>query len=300
MRIGIDLGGSHIGVGLIDNGEILYKVEKDLQVDEKGSTKIVDLIKRILKTMMEQNELKKDKIEVIGIACPGVVENGIVRKSENLNIPEIDFKKELGSDFEGIKISIRNDTKCAALAEKEYGVLKEYKDAVMLTIGTGIGGAVFYRGKLLEGRNSSAYELGHIIINKDGKKCSCGAKGCFEAYASIGNLKQEVTDALNLEHKINGIDLIALIEKSGKDDIAYKIFEEYIDNLSIGIASICNIFEPEAIALGGSLVYYKDVILDKLTEKLKNSDYIFNKKELPKILMAKLNNDAGMIGSTIL
>ncbi|MBQ9297475.1 MAG: ROK family protein [Clostridia bacterium] len=300
MRIGIDLGGSHIGVGLIDNGEILYKVEKDLQEDEKGTLKIIDLIKKILKTIIEQNELKKGKLDVIGIACPGVVENGIVRKSENLNIPEIDFKKELENDFKGIKIIVRNDTKCAALAEKEYGILKEYSNCAMLTIGTGIGGAIFYKGNLLEGRNSSAYELGHIIINKNGKKCSCGAKGCFEAYASIGSLKEEISNALKLDKRINGIDLVELIKKSDKNDISYKIFEEYIDNLCVGIASICNIFEPEAIALGGSIVYYKDLILEKLENKLKNSEYVFNKKELPKILMAKLNNDAGMIGATIL
>ena len=300
MRIGIDLGGSHIGVGLIENGEILYKVEKDLQTDEKGSAKIVDLIKKIVKTIIEQNNLQKDNFDIIGIACPGVVENGIVRKSENLNIPEIDFKKELENDFKGIKIIVRNDTKCAALAEKEYGTLKEYEDSIMLTIGTGIGGAVFYKGNMLEGRNSSAYELGHIIINKDGKKCSCGANGCFEAYASVGNLKEEITKALDLEKKINGIELIELIKNSNENDITYKIFEKYIDNLSVGIASICNIFEPEAVALGGSIVYYRDLILQKLENKLKNSEYVFNKNELPKILMAKLNNDAGMIGSTIL
>lgn len=300
MKIGIDLGGSHIGVGLITNGEIIYKIEKDLQKDEKGKENIIELIKKIVNTMIKQNNIKLKDLEVIGIACPGVVEDGIVRKSENLNIKEINFREELGKEYKNVKINVENDAKCAALAEKRYGVLKKYDNAIMLTIGTGIGGAVFYNGKMLKGKNSSAFEVGHMIINKNGKKCSCNSKGCFEAYASIGSLRKEVKEKLKLKKELTGIELLEMLKLSNENTILEEILEEYIENLSIGISSISNIFEPEVIVLGGSIVYYRDIILEKLNHKLKKEEYIFNKKEVPRIIMAELNNDAGMIGATIL
>lgn len=300
MKIGIDLGGSHIGVGIIEKGEIVYKVEKDLQQDEKGESNIVELIKKIVSTMIKQNNIKLENLELIGIACPGIIEKGIVRKSKNLNIEQINFEQYLKKEYPNVKIKVENDAKCAAIAEKTYGALRQYDNSIMLTIGTGIGGAVFHNGKMLKGKNSSAFELGHIIINKNGKKCSCNSKGCFEAYASIGNLRKEVKEKLKLEREITGIELLEILKDADKNELLKEILEEYINNLAIGIASISNIFEPEVIALGGSIVYYKDIILERLNNKLKTEEYIFNKKEVPTVIMAKLNNDAGMIGATII
>lgn len=297
MKIGIDLGGSHIAVGIIEDNKIIYKLEKDLYEKEKGPENITNLIINIVNALTKQNNIKKEEIEIIGIACPGIVENGIVRKATNLSIDKIDFKKELEKEYEGIKINIRNDAKAASIAEKEYGVLNQYQDCIMLTLGTGIGGAVFYNGNLLEGKNSAGYEVGHMIIHKNGKQCSCGAKGCFEAYGAIRNLRKQVEEYIGEE--ITGADLVEILKASNKDEIIENMLEEYIDNLAIGISNLSNIFEPEAIALGGSIVYYKDIILEKLEYKLKNEEYIFNKNNIPKILMAKLNNDAGMIGATI-
>lgn len=142
--------------------------------------------------------------------------------------------------------------------------------------------------------------MGHIIINKNGKKCSCNSKGCFEAYASMGNLRKEVKEKLKLEREITGLELLEMLKVVDKNELLWEILEEYIDNLAIGIASISNIFEPEVIALGGSIVYYKDIILERLNNKLKTEEYIFNKKEVPTVIMAELNNDAGMIGATII
>lgn len=295
MKIGIDLGGSHIGVGLVQDGEIIYKIEKDLSQNEKGNKKIIDLIIKIIQEIARQNNIKTENIELIGIACPGIVKNGIVRKSKNLEIEEIDFEKEIGKVFKNIKVQVKNDAKSAALAEKEYGALHGYDNSIMLTIGTGIGGAVFYNGKLLEGKKSEAFELGHIIINKNGKKCSCGSHGCFEAYSSIGNLRKEIKETLGKE--ITGKELVEILKKVSKDEPLDLILEEYITNLAIGISNITNIFEPEIIVLGGSIVFYEDIILARLKEKLENEEYIFNKNNIPIITMAKLNNDAGMIGA---
>ena len=169
----------------------------------------------------------------------------------------------------------------------------------MLTIGTGIGGAVFYNGSLLEGKKSSAFELGHMIINKNGEKCSCNSRGCFEAYASIGNLRKKVQKELKIEKEITGIELVKLLKNEDKNKTIDIILKDYINNLAIGIANLINIFEPEIIALGGSIVYYEDIILQELKDILEKEEYIFNKNNIPKIVMARLNNDAGMIGATI-
>lgn len=298
MKIGIDLGGSHIGVGIVENGEIIYKIEKDLQENEKGTKNIVELIKKIIPEMLKQQNAKIEDIELIGIACPGISEQGKIIKAKNLNIRQIDFKEELGKAYKNVKIIIRNDAKSAAIAEKMYGSLKLYDNSIMLTIGTGIGGAVFYNGELLQARGSSGYEFGHMIIEKNGKKCSCGSKGCFEAYGSIGNFRKVVREALQIEQEITGRDLLEILQKRGNERKLELLINEYAKNLAIGIASICNIFEPEVIALGGSFVYYKDIILPKLENYLKEENYIFNKSRMPKILLASLNNDAGMIGAT--
>ena len=297
MKIGIDLGGSHIAVGIIQDNKIIYKLEKDLYEKEKGPENITNLIINIVNALIKQNNIKKEEIEIIGIACPGIVEKEIVRKAKNLAIDIIDFKKVLEKEYEGIKINIINDAKAAAIAEKEYGVLTPYQYCIMLTMGTGIGGAVFYNGKLLEGKNSAAFEVGHMIIHKNGRTCSCDSKGCFEAYGAIRNLRKQVEGYLGKE--ITGAELVEILKDSNKVVEIEEILEEYIDNLAIGLSNLSNIFEPEAIALGGSIVYYKDIILDRLNYKLKNEKYIFNQNNIPTILMAKLNNDAGMIGATI-
>lgn len=299
MKIGIDLGGSHIGVGIIQGGKVVYKVEKDLKDKEKGEENILKLIILEINSIISQNNLKLEEIEKIGIACPGIVEKGVIRRANNLKIEKTEIQDKLKKVFKNINIQVRNDAKCAALAEKEYGTLHGYNDSIMLTIGTGIGGAVFYNGSLLEGKKSSAFELGHMIINKNGEKCSCNSKGCFEAYASIGNLRKKVRKELKIEKEITGIELVKLLKNEDKNKTIDIILKDYINNLAIGIANLINIFEPEIIALGGSIVYYEDIILQELKDILEKEEYIFNKNNIPKIVMARLNNDAGMIGATI-
>lgn len=299
MKIGIDLGGSHIGVGIIQGGKVVYKVEKDLKDKEKGEENILKLIILEINSIISQNNLKLEEIEKIGISCPGIVEKGVIRRANNLKIEKTEIEDKLKKVFKNINIQVRNDAKCAALAEKEYGTLHGYNDSIMLTIGTGIGGAVFYNGSLLEGKKSSAFELGHMIINKNGEKCSCNSKGCFEAYASIGNLRKKVQKELKIEKEITGVELVKILKNKDKNKTIDIILKDYINNLAIGIANLINIFEPEIIALGGSIVYYEDIILQELKDILEKEEYIFNKNNIPKIVMARLNNDAGMIGATI-
>ena len=301
MKIGIDLGGSHVGVSIVNkSGEIIAKKELDIKPKDKEDSEnfiLVSMLKLINKVLDAKNMSIKD-IELIGIAAPGLIKKGVIIKSKNLNLNKFPMVSDLKKFFP-IPVILRNDGKCAALAEKEYGILKPYSDSIFLTIGTGIGGAVFSKGKLLEAPRSAGFELGHMIIEKDGRKCSCGNNGCFEAYASIGNFRKQVEQKLHLEQAITGKQLLELLKKEELNKETEPILEEYIEYLSIGIANLVNIFEPEAVVLGGSIVYYESLILERLKNNIRKKNYLYNEEIFPKILMAKLKNDAGMIGATI-
>lgn len=197
-------------------------------------------------------------------------------------------------------MQIKNDAKCAALAEKNYGSMKKYDDCVFLCIGTGIGGAAFLNGELLQPKRFDGFEFGHMIINKNGKECSCGKKGCFETYSSIRAFKRNIADVLGIEDNFSGQYLRENLLDLNNIKIK-KVVEEFVENLSIGIGNLIDIFEPEIVVLGGSLSHYEKnhpvykMLLDKINEPYSR----FNKVTPPKIELAKLKNNAGIIGATI-
>lgn len=198
-----------------------------------------------------------------------------------------------------IKVKIRNDAKCCALAEKKYGSLKDYKDCVFLCIGTGIGGAVFLNNKLLEPNGFSGFEFGHIVIEKDGRKCTCGKKGCFEQYASISAVKKRVTKILGERSDVSGQYLRENLLIKDNSLVQLEV-ESWLNYLKIGIGNLIDVFEPEAICLGGSFSYYEgNPILDRLIKKLNEKDTTFTISKKPDIDIAKYKNNAGIIGSTL-
>lgn len=194
-------------------------------------------------------------------------------------------------------IKLINDAKSAALAESNIGSLKNYKRSIFLTLGTGIGGAVIIDNKLLNTGELPGCEFGHMIIQKDGIKCNCGKQGCFEKYASMKAFKDKLRLALKLDDKTSGNELLDIIRKNSDDEKIQKIVDEFIEYLSIGISNLINIFEPEAIGIGGSFVYFEDVLLEKLTKNIQEKGYLFNYREKINIIPAVLGNDAGIIGS---
>ena len=300
MKIGIDIGGSHIGIGLIDRDNIVWSKEKNFNREDRKNLEetIIDSIKNIIQDLLEENNMLLKQIELIGIAAPGTISNGIIVKAGNLNLHNFDILTRLRKVY-NIPIQIRNDGKCAALAEKAYGVMKNFDDCVFINIGTGIGGAAFLGGKLLEPKRYSGFEFGHMVINKGGRLCTCGKKGCFEAYASINALKKKVTETLDIDNDVSGQYLreqLLIKDHPGvKEDI--EVFLEY---LKTGICNLIDIFEPQIIVLGGSFAYYEgNPVLEKLIGKLKEKNSTFNNEELPIISTAKLKNDAGIIGAVL-
>ena len=191
-KMGIDLGGSHIAIGVVDsNGKILEKIEKRL------NGIITKEVKRVIEdTIVESfNKFKEEyKIIEIGIAIPGTVTKDVVVKSVNLGLQNYKIIEELQKKI-NIPIKIRNDAKCAAIAESTYGSLKKYERALFLTLGTGIGGAVIIDNKLLNTGNLPGCEIGHMVIEKNGIECNCGRRGCFERYASMKAFKNNLRKA---------------------------------------------------------------------------------------------------------
>lgn len=299
MKIGIDLGGSHIGVGLIEGYELKDTADKFfLQEDKQDIENAVlrntcELIEEVIK----KNNLSIKDIEKIGVSSPGTVSNGKIT-SCNLGLNEFNFQTKLIEKY-GLPVKIRNDGKCAALAEKYYGAMKDYDDCVFINIGTGIGGATFIAGKLLEPKRYSGFEFGHMTIVKDGIDCTCGKKGCFERYASIKSLKNRILKTLNMEEKdISGQymreELMVKYHAEVEADV-----KDFIDCLKVGVCNLIDIFEPEVVCFGGSFSYYEGhPVLTKLIEEINKKGSSFNNTR-PKIVTAKFKNDAGIIGATV-
>ena len=289
MKIGIDLGGSHIAIGVVDNkGKILEKVEKRITKAEKNNIKRVIEEYIIEKTV---NILQQYKITEMGIAIPGTVRNETVVKSVNLGLKNYNIVKKLQEKIQ-VPINIRNDAKCAALAEN-----------IFVTLGTGIGGAVIIHNELLDTGELPGCEFGHMLIEKNGRLCKCGKKGCWETYASMKAFKDNLREILDLDERTSGKELLDILRKMDKNNPKYiqtnKLIEQYVDYLSIGISNLVNIFEPEAIGIGGSFVFYEEIFLEKLKNKIINDNLLFNERKEIIIQTAILDNDAGIIGSTL-
>ena len=295
MKIGIDMGGSHVAIGVVnENGETVEKFEKDIKTigDEAKngiSSYVIECVSKII---------EKYNIEKIGIGAPGTPRNGILTYLINLEIKEFDITSILKEHFD-IPVKLKNDAKCAGLAEKTYGALEKYQDAVFLCLGTGIGASVFMNGKELQPIQNPGMEIGHMVIDKNGIKCNCGKKGCFETYCSVKRLKDKLINEMNLSEKISSKELLEILKLRCQEENVKKILDEYMDNLNIGLSNIIDIFAPQAICLGGGFVYFEEVLYKTFLEKYYNERKAFYKDEIPDIKLAVLGNDAGIIGATI-
>lgn len=297
MKVGVDLGGSHIAIGVVDEkGRILEKNEKRLTSVEKQNIE-----KSIEEYMIENVNQLMQKYEVteMGIGAPGWAENGIIKNSGNLGIENYPIVERL--QVIKLPIKITNDAKCAALAENAYGCLKGYDRSIFLTLGTGIGGAAFFNHKLLTAGKKPGYEFGHIVIEKNGIPCHCGRRGCFERYASMKAFKNKLREALDLDEATRGQELLEMIRMNQPENKNYQIIEnvvaEYIENLSIGIQNLIAIFEPEVVGIGGSFVYFQDVLLPRLKKEIAKINGNDEERKNIKIETAVLGNDAGIIGA---
>ena len=297
MKIGVDLVGSHIGFGVIENDTIIEKFEKDFTNEDKAH--IIEVIENYIIEKVKELEEKYD-IESIGIAVPGSVKNGTISKMVNLGISNYNIKQRLEESL-NIKVNVRNDAKCACIAEFNDMVKKDASlssaNIVFLSIGTGIGGGVIYNGKLLEGHKFDGYEIGHMVIKESGLPCKCGKYGCFERYGSILEYKNKVKQRLNIPQEVHGNTLREILDNHKQEIL--DINNQYISDLSLGISNLINIFEPDIVVLGGGFAHFSYMFKDKIIDSLINSSLLFNRRESFDLRVAELGNDAGMIGASL-
>jgi len=312
--IGVDLGGTNIAVGLCnDKLEIIDKGSVPTLANRNGELIIkdmADLAARIIK----RNGLTVKDIEYVGIAAPGSVngETGIVEYANNLpfsNFPIAElFKKFLPVS----RVLIANDANAAALGEALTGAARGTKNSVMITLGTGVGGGVIMDGKIFAGGiNCSGTELGHTVIVSGGRQCSCGRRGCWEAYSSATALTA-MTKELMTELKLKGISSLLFDEESreGKvsartafnamkrgDAYGAKIVEKYIGYLAEGITNMINIFQPEVLSIGGGVCNEKEYLTKPLLAIVERDQYTRTNPKKAKVVTAALGNDAGIIGA---
>ncbi len=325
MKLGIDIGGSHIAIGKVQEGKIIEKIEYNYDYEFKRNIRknmekyLKETITMIIKDTAKNSQVenKASKIEKIGISIAGRLRNNILYISPNLkDLQGINFVDMLEPYF-GIPVTVNKDSFCAGKAEKTYGCLQQYDTAVFLIIGTGIG-AISYRNGFLQ---RDGY--GHMIIEKNGRQCKCGKKGCFETYGSITALKKEVKNYMIEQAKIKyqyenkdiydrkyseevkkieemtGKQIHDFLEEHKNEEEVQNIIDKYIQDLCIGLSNIIDIVLPEAIGFGGSFSYYQDLFLDKIREKFRTQKLLSDNDSIPVFTMGKLKNDAGIIGATL-
>ncbi len=312
--IGIDLGGTNIAIGLCDeNLKIVDKMSVPTMADRDGEIIVKDMAE-LTKELIFKNKLSLEDIEYIGIATPGSAnfETGVVEYANNLpfvNFPIADiFKKFLPIS----RVLIANDANAAALAESLAGAAKGTKSSVMITLGTGVGGGVIIDGKIFTGTlNCAGAELGHTVIVAGGRQCSCGRRGCWEAYSSASALTSMTQEKMT-ELKLKGISSLLFneAEKEGKvsartafnamkkgDIYGTVLVNDYIAYLADGITNMINIFQPEIITIGGGICNEKEFLTKPLTQFVYNDQYTRRNEIKAPIVIAKLGNDAGIIGA---
>ena len=309
--VGIDLGGTNIVAGVVD---------EEYNIIAKASTKtncprpekeIADDMARMALEAVKNAKLTIDDIEWIGVGTPGIANSatGIIEYSNNLGFKDTPMVKYIQETIDK-PVFIENDANAAAYGEFVAGAAKGAKNAVCITLGTGVGGGIIIDGKIYAGSNFAGAEIGHTVIEVDGVQCSCGRKGCFEAYSSATGLIRMTKESMaqNPDSIMNQV-----AEEKGKvtartsfdcmragDKYAKAVVDKYIKYLAAGITNTINIFQPDVLCIGGGVCNEGDPLLLPVKELVKNEVYTRNSEKNTEIVIAKLGNDAGIIGAAFL
>lgn len=308
--LGVDLGGTNIAVGLVnEKGELLHK-ESIPTIRERNYEEILKDLANLCIKIIKDNNLEVKDIESIGVGSPGTCDSkeGVIVYSNNIAFENTPLRKEI-QKYIDLPVFLENDANCAALGESVRGAAYGYKDSITITLGTGIGGGVLINGKILSGAFFGGGELGHHVIVSGGEQCTCGRKGCWEAYASatalirdtkiaalrypLSKISEEVNGDFNL---ISAKTVFDVAEKG--DKVATEVIDKYLSYIAEGVANMLNIFQPEIIVIGGGVCAQGEKILLPIEAHVKKLSYGGELKT--KMAIAKLGNDAGIIGAAML
>ena len=313
-KLGIDLGGTNIVAGVVDKKyKIVAKASCKTAVPRPES-EICDSMAEVAKKAVEKAKLTMDDIESVGIGVPGAVnpKTGVIEYSANLFFHNWEVV-EMMEERLGKKVHIENDANAAALGEYLAGSAKGARNAVAITLGTGVGGGIIIDGKIYSGSNFAGAELGHMVIVKDGKECACGRRGCWETYASATGLinltKQKIlSEKLEFSYmlklcdgdinKVNGRTAFDAMRDG--DPTAKSVVEEYISYLSCGLVNIINIFQPDVLCIGGGISNEGENLLAPVRSYVERERYTKHNDKQTVICKCTLGNDACIIGAAYL
>ena len=307
--IGIDVGGTNLKAGLVDeSGAILVTERTPLGAftgPEAFAGTLADLAKAVLHTAGKE----KEEIAYVGMGIPGAVAGGEILYTCNIPMKDVPlsglFRRHLD-----LPVLLENDANCAAVGEWVCGAGRGTKDFAVITLGTGVGGGFVLNGKLYSG-GGMVGEVGHMVVEKDGVKCNCGRRGCWETYASATGLirmTKETMDAHpeSLLHKIaaenGGVEgRTAFQAAEAGDETAKAVCRTYVEYLAAGVTNLVNILQPEVLAVGGGVAAASDeLLMNPLREIVNGECYPRHAGKLPRIVRAELGNDAGIIGAALL
>lgn len=308
-HLGIDLGGTFIKGGVVDDlGRILVQ-DKIPTEAEKGSVGVAENIAALCHSLLKRLSLSPQDVVGIGIGVPGMIdsERGEVIYSNNLGWEHFPISKAV-EELTQIPVRIANDANVAALGESKFGCGKQYSTTCMLTLGTGVGGGIVLDGKLYEGNRSAGAELGHSVIVAGGEPCTCGRRGCLEAYASATALIRDTRRAMEAHPesemwKAGGLDDVdgrTAFLYMDTDPTAREVIQNYVEKLGCGIVNLANEFRPEAVILGGGVCAEGERLLSPLREILKRELFAGSKGPEVVLLRAELGNSAGISGAAAL
>lgn len=310
-NIGIDLGGTNIKVGVVDeNYNIVGKSNIKTNLP-RPSEEIAESIAEGVRLACADAGISVSNVNSIGIGTPGVANRntGVVLYSCNLGFNNFELGKVLGEKL-GTQIFVENDANAAAFGEVVNGAGKGYKNVVVVTLGTGVGGGIIIDGKIYTGFNFCGGELGHTVIEYNGRQCGCGRKGCFEAYSSATALINMTKEAMEADRDSEMWKIAGSIENvDGKtafdgmragDKAAIGVVDMYINYLGCGLVNIVNTFQPELLLIGGGICKEGENLTKPLNEYIERESYCIDPNRSTKLDIAKLGNDAGIIGAAYL
>lgn len=310
--IGIDLGGTNIAAGVVDeNGQIIKKYKTKTNIHQPFEALVSDIAETAYR-VAELAGMTMDQISSVGLGTPSLINpsTNLLVNANNLGWRNVPLPEEMEKHFD-IPVYIRNDADCAALGEVMAGAAKDYNDALMITLGTGLGGGVIINKKIFNGCDHMGAELGHTKLVFQGVQCTCGQYGCVESYASATALIRQTKEAMkahpeSVMHALCGgeidrVDAQTAFDAARQgDETGKQVVDQYISYLAAGISSFIVIFRPQAIIIGGGVSNEGDFLLNPLNEKIFQYTFAADEIGVPLAIKAQLGNDAGIIGAAML
>ena len=281
INIGIDIGGKHLGMGIVDDqGNIIKKEIIDYEREMVQLEDIFDPINSFI------SENISGEIESIGIGVPGISNDTLINYTCNLRLRDVEIRDYIKTH---LPIYVSNDANCATIAEYQVVDGRLFSNYALVTYGTGIGAGIIINGLLYNGTTGAAGEIGHMVIDKEGIPCKCGRRGCYEKYASVSALKRMA----ELD------DIKEIFYLSERNEVIQRVLDYYLENVAEGLANLINMYDVEMLVIGGSLAEYGDKFMPKLKAMVSNKIYNRYTYDL-NMKIATLKNDAGIIGAALL